>query len=254
MRRLLDVKRIAISRTSGLNRQRRNRRSSTRLLKPLTPTVPKQASDPHRHTMMHEVGTTSPWMLDGLRQNSNEPAWEQFVQLYRPWLETKLRSFRLRAVDVDDLIQEVLIVVLKEVRNFQHNQRRGAFRAWLRNILVNRAKELRRKHKRARPIGGSDFDRLLEQFEDDSSQASRAWDREHDQFVIGNLLRMIADDFEQTTWDAFRAVVIDGRKAADVAKELGMSQGAVWIAKSRVLQRLREVAKERPGLDLDLLP
>jgi RNA polymerase sigma-70 factor (ECF subfamily) len=81
---------------------------------------------------------------------------------------------------------------------------------------------------------------VLEQLEDPNSALSQLWDREHDQHVTRRLLELIEPEFSATTWQAFRRVVLEGAKAAEVAAELGITANAVWIAKSRVLARLRE--------------
>jgi RNA polymerase sigma-70 factor (ECF subfamily) len=54
-------------------------------------------------------------------------------------------------------------------------------------------------------------------------------------------------DFEERTWHAFWETAVEKRQAGDVAQTLGISLGAVYMAKSRVLRRLRE---ELDGLDL----
>jgi RNA polymerase sigma-70 factor (ECF subfamily) len=188
------------------------------------------------------MNTTSVSLLESLRQRPDGPSWQRFADLYHPLLRGQLRRHGLQAADVDDLVQEVMTVLMKEVPHFQHNGRKGAFRTWLRGITVNRLRELWRQEKYVPAAGGSDFAEKLAQLADDQSQLSRLWDREHDQHVVNQLLKAIAVDFEPRTRLAFRAVVMDGRKAADVAVELGISEGAVWTAKSHVLKRLRQVA------------
>ena len=69
------------------------------------------------------------------------------------------------------------------------------------------------------------------------------WDREHDQFVLNRLLELIGPEFEPGTWRAFQGVVLEQRKTADVANELAITENAVFLAKSRVLRRLREESK-----------
>ncbi len=190
------------------------------------------------------MNTTSVSLLDRLRQRAEGPSWQEFVDLYEPWLRGQLRRHGLQAVDADDVVQEILIVLIKQVSNFQHNGRKGAFRAWLRGVTVNRLRELGRQRKYTPLAGGSEFALRLEQLADDHSQLSQTWDREHDQHVVNQLLKRIAGDFEATTWRAFRAFVLEGRTAAEVAAALGISQGAVWTAKSHVLKRLRQVARD----------
>jgi RNA polymerase sigma-70 factor (ECF subfamily) len=190
------------------------------------------------------MNTTSESLLERLRVQTDGEAWQRLVQLYEPWLRDQVRSKGLATVDVDDIVQEVMTVLLQEIPKFQHNGRRGAFRCWLRGITVNRLRELWRDRKYRPTAGGSDLERTLDQLADEGSELSRLWDREHDHHVVSQLLKAIAGDFEPRTWQAFQAFVIEGRPAATVAAELGMSQGAVWTAKSHVLKRLRQVAKD----------
>jgi RNA polymerase sigma-70 factor (ECF subfamily) len=188
------------------------------------------------------MNTTPVSLLECLRSRPDKESWQRFADLYQPWLRGQLRRHTLQAADVDDLVQEVMTVLMKEVPNFQHSGRKGAFRTWLRGITVNRLRELWRQRKQVPAPGGSDFAERLDQLADDQSELSRLWDREHDQHVVRQLLKAVAADFEPKTWQAFRAFVMDGRKAADVAAEMGISEGAVWTAKSHVLKRLRQVA------------
>src|SRR5262249_1904067 len=142
--------------------------------------------------------------------------------------------------DADDLIQEVLVVVFREVAGFRRRGT-GAFRAWLRTILVHRARDyFRASRRRPAAAGGSDFLHGLEELEEPESARSRVWDREHDQHVAAALLRLVERDFAPATWQAFRRQVLDGEPAARVAEELGLSLNSVLLAKSRVLKRLRQ--------------
>lgn len=190
--------------------------------------------------------TTAVSLLDRLRQREG-PSWQEFVDLYEPWLRGQLCRHGLQAADADDAVQEILVALVKQVADFRHNGRKGAFRAWLRGVTVNRLRELRRQRKYTPLAGGSDLALQLEQLADDHSQLSQRWDREHDQHVVHQLLQRIAGDFEAATWQAFRAFVLEGRTAAEVASALGISQGAVWTAKSRVLKRLRQVGRDLLG-------
>lgn len=190
------------------------------------------------------MDSTSASLLGRLRQQPDSQSWRSFVQLYEPWLRGQLRSFGLAAADVDDLVQEVMAVLVTEVPRFRHNGQRGAFRTWLRGITVNRLRQFWRERKRQATAGGTDFENALDQLTDDYHPLSQLWDREHDQHMVKQLMKVIAADFEPKTWHAFQRFVIEGQKAAVVAAELGISEGAVWTAKSHVLKRLREVAKE----------
>ncbi len=146
----------------------------------------------------------------------------------------------LQASDADDLVQDVLIVVSRDLPQFRHSGRPGAFRSWLRGIVANRLRDFWRRRKyRPTAAGGTDFVRSLEQLEDPNSGLSRLWCREHDRHLLQALLSQVEARFSASTVTAFRRVVLDGEEAKKVAAELGMSPNAVVIAKCRVLKELR---------------
>ncbi len=100
-----------------------------------------------------------------------------------------------------------------------------------------------RKERGTKAIGGSDAQTRLAELEDPDSELSRAWDIEHDRYVMRQLLDYLAKEFEEKTWLAFKRFAMDGVPAADVAQELEMTTNAVFVAKSRVLARLRQESK-----------
>jgi RNA polymerase sigma-70 factor (ECF subfamily) len=186
------------------------------------------------------MSATSISLLDRLRRPSDAASWQRFVDLYAPLLKGWLRRQGVRAQDVDDLVQEVLGVVVRELPSFQHNQRAGAFRAWLRTILLNRLKGFWRA-RRSQPITAGDSSGPdLEQVEDRVDDLGRLWDQEHDHHVLRRLMELIQPEFAPATWQAFQALTLEGQPASAVAARLGLSVNAVWLAKSRVLRRLRE--------------
>ncbi|HEV3261471.1 MAG TPA: sigma-70 family RNA polymerase sigma factor [Gemmataceae bacterium] len=180
-------------------------------------------------------------LLERLRLRPDAQAWQRLVDLYSPLIRNWLRRYALHAADADDLTQDVLGVLVRELPQFHHDLRPGAFRRWLRTVTVNRIRNFWRARK-ARPMatGDSDFEHVLDQLEDPDSGLSRLWDHEHDQHVIRRLLELIEPEFEPATWKAFRRLVLDGEPTAKVAAELGISPNAVRIAKSRILTRFRQ--------------
>ena len=189
---------------------------------------------------------TSLTLLDALCRSPDGESWERLVELYSPLLRSWINRYDVQDSDAEDLIQDVLMVVIKELPRFRHKPQRGAFRSWLRTILVHRLRNFWRDRK-YRPIvgGGSDFLQQLDQLEDPQSQISRRWDHEHDRQLLLQLLSLVEPRFNEKTRDAFRRHVIDGITAARVAEEMGMTRNAVLIAKCRVLKELR---REGQGL------
>ncbi len=188
---------------------------------------------------------TSLTLLDQLRHADDKDAWKRLVNLYTPLLRKWLSKHELLPPeDVDDLVQEVLMAVAKELQQFQHNGQRGAFRKWLRLILVNRLRNFwRGRQKRPEAVGGSDFLKKLDELHDDASGISKQFDDEHDQHVMQHLLSLAQSRFKPHTWQAFRMQVVEGKSPESVADELGLSTSSVYVAKSRIVQALREAAE-----------
>jgi RNA polymerase sigma-70 factor (ECF subfamily) len=190
------------------------------------------------------MAETSLSLLERLRVEPDAPSWRRLVDLYTPLIHGWLRRHAVQAQDADDLVQEVLGVVVRELPRFQHDRRRNAFRCWLRTITLNRLRAFwRAQQTRGAAAGYGGVDDRLAQLEDPDGGLSRLWDQEHDQHVLRRLLELIEPEFAATTWQAFRRVTLDGLRPAAVAAELGMSVNAVLLAKSRVLRRLRQEAR-----------
>src|SRR5438270_684575 len=187
--------------------------------------------------------TTSASLLERLRDGQDSAAWGRLLDLYGPLIRGWAERLGVRGADADDLVQEVLAVVVRRFPEFVHPERPGAFRGWLRAIAVNCARDFWRA-KRFTPAapGGTDFGGYLRQLEDPDHPLSREWDREHDVYLTRRLLDRLKAEFEPRTWDLFRRFVLDGQPADAVAAECGTTPNAVYIAKSRVLARLREEA------------
>ncbi len=187
---------------------------------------------------------TSASLLDRVRRQSDSQAWPRLLAVYTPlirgWLK---RDVRLKEHDADDAVQEVLSVVARRVVEFDR-QRTGSFRAWLKSITVNCVRQMvRRNQRRGGGTGDSVVLEILLQLEDPTGRLSLQWDREHDEFVMKQLLQDVREHFTESTWTAFERVALDEASADTVAAELGITANAVFIARSRVMARLRQEAE-----------
>jgi RNA polymerase sigma-70 factor (ECF subfamily) len=184
-------------------------------------------------------------------QAGDEHAWKDLTNLYRPLLVGWLRSLGVPPNEIDDLVQDILLDVVRSLPSFSHSGRVGAFRTWLRTIAHTRTCDFWKSRSR-QARSGKDLDaaQVLRDLEDPDSGSNRRWDEEHDNYVLRCLLQLIELQFEASTVLAFRRVALEGASTADAARELGLSVGAVYAAKSRVLRRLRE---EGEGL-LEAIP
>ena len=186
---------------------------------------------------------TSKSLLAKARECSDHDAWRRLIDLYAPLIEKWIRPHVAQRADAEDLVQEVMTTLVRELPRFHHNQRPGAFCAWLRTIVVHRfAAHWERRDRLQSRAAGSNTSEALSQLADPTSSLCRSWDEEHDRHVTRSLLASIRLEFQPATWRAFERQVQEGKPASEVAEELGLSVNAVLIAKSRILKRLREKA------------
>jgi RNA polymerase sigma-70 factor (ECF subfamily) len=189
------------------------------------------------------MNTTSLGLLNRLRRASPDAGdWHRLKDVYLPLIRNWLSGVPGLRDEADDLAQEVLVVLVRELPSFER-RRQGSFRAWLRQVTVNRVRTYA-KSRRKQPLAGlgAEGQRILAQLEDPNSDLARQWDREHDKHVLQKLLAVVQPDFDPQTWRAFTRFALDGLPAAAVAQELAVSESTVVQAKFRILRRLREEA------------
>jgi RNA polymerase sigma-70 factor, ECF subfamily len=174
----------------------------------------------------------------------DEGAWHDLCELYRPLIAAWLRRQSVPETDIDDLMQEIFLAVVRGLPSFNHSGRRGAFRAWLRTIANNYSCDYWKSPARRTAASGDEAAQsALGLLEDADSPLNRYWDEEHDRYVLRCLFEAVELEFEPTTVRAFQLVALDGASGAEAADQLGISLTAVYIARSRVLSRLRELAE-----------
>ena len=162
------------------------------------------------------------------------------VALYAPLVLGWCRGWGLRDDDAADVFQEVFQAIAKHLSAFRRSRSGDTFRGWLRTITRNKVHDHFRRFEREPPgVGGSqarDFlDRVPQELPPEEVSSSDSLDLD----LLRRALDLIRRDFEPRTWSAFWQTAVEGRAAADVAADLNMTPGAVRVAKSRVLQRLR---------------
>ena len=187
---------------------------------------------------------TSASFLESLQSEGSNERWTRLVDLYSPLIRRWLTRLGAAISDLDDLEQEVLAVVVRRFPDFELREQVGSFRNWLRTICGNCLKEQWRKRKKGpQGVGGTDFGQQLEQFADAQSELSRIWNEEHDRHVTRHLLAQVQSMVTESTWRTFKRFALDGCSADEVAAELGCTANAVFIAKSRVMAKLRQLGK-----------
>jgi RNA polymerase sigma-70 factor, ECF subfamily len=191
-----------------------------------------------------EASATSSSLLDRVR--AGEPAaWDRLLSLYGPLVWHWCRRSGLQEQDGSDVVQDVFGAVAGRVAAFQARAP-GGFRGWLRVITRHKICDLfRRRQHEPSGAGGSDAQRWLGQVAgpDDSADASASDVADH-HFLVRRVVELLRPEFSEHTWQAFWRTAVEGQPAAEAAAALGMSPGAVRVAKCRVLQRLRVALDE----------
>ncbi len=203
---------------------------------------------------------TSRSLIDRIRSDDRD-AWDRLVTLYAPLVAHQCRRWRLSEEDTADIFQEVFQAVAAHIAAFRRRTEHDTFRGWLRTITQHKIHDhYRGRQRQPQAEGGSEAHERMSQFaapplgsQTGSESIASANDppTAEDQAVERQLFRrgleLIRAEFEPRTWQAFWLTAVEGRAAADVAVDLKMSPGAVRVAKSRVLGRLRaELGDDKP--------
>jgi RNA polymerase sigma-70 factor (ECF subfamily) len=174
-----------------------------------------------RYPGLRLVDPTSVSLLDRLKAASPDAVeWQRLQEIYLPLIQRWLRRVPGLANEANDLAQEVFVVVIHELPRFER-RREGSFRAWLRTITANKARNYCKRRDRRPTVGIDQAEGFLDQMADPDSDLARQWDREHDEHVVRKLLAAVEGDFKPTTWEAFRRLALDGLPAARVAESWG---------------------------------
>jgi RNA polymerase sigma factor (sigma-70 family) len=191
---------------------------------------------------MDVTPSTRPSLLVRLRNPQDERAWGEFTAIYSPLIYRLARRKGLQDADAADLVQEVLRAVAKAIDRWEPDPARGPFRNWLfriaRNLMIN---FLVNRDRHPRGIGGGDFATFLETQAVASQEDSALFDLEYKRQLFEWACDRIRHEFQPSTWTAFWRTWVDGSPSRDAAAELGMSLGAVYMSRSRVVARLRQV-------------
>jgi RNA polymerase sigma-70 factor (ECF subfamily) len=190
---------------------------------------------------------TNPTLLVRLRRSADAQAWSQFVQIYSPLVYRYARRAGLQDSDAADITQDVMHTVMRSIAGFNYDADRGAFRGWLRQVTRTRIQDLfRREHRQ--PVGSGDTG-VHEQLAaaPGSNDDQQFWEQEHRSCLFDWAAGQVQGEFQDGTWQAFWRTSVEGRETKDVAAELGLSVGSVYVARSRVLARLREKVAQIEG-------
>ena len=170
----------------------------------------------------------------------NHDAWDEFVSIYEPLLMSLASRFGMQPSDAADVVQETLIAVSNSVADYEPDDRPASFRRWLSTITRNKLiDQLSSRAVRERGSGDTNVRHWLEQRPAVDSDES-VWDIEQRRQVFRWAASAVARQVSAATWQAFYRTSVQNESVQAVADSLGIQCGMVYVARSRVMVRLRK--------------
>jgi RNA polymerase sigma-70 factor (ECF subfamily) len=197
---------------------------------------------------MSDLPATRPSLLVRLRDARDGQAWTHFVQVYGPIVYNFARKRGLQDADAADLTQDVLRAVAGAAGRLEYDPARGSFRSWLFRVVRNRLRDfLASRQRRLQGTGDSAAQQLLQEQSAPEDDVEVLWQREYERRLFAWAVEQVRGDFQEVTWRAFWLTAVEGKSGKEAARMLGLSVAAVYLAKSRVLARLKEQIRHLQG-------
>jgi RNA polymerase sigma factor (sigma-70 family) len=189
---------------------------------------------------MSAAPVTRPSLLLRLRDVDDAEAWSEFVRLYTPLIFGHCQRHGLQDADAADVAQEVMRVAAQAMPEFQYDAARGKFRGWLLQTTRHRLhKFFARQNRVPQPANETTIERFLDG--EPNAEEQTRWEADYRQRLFDWAAEKARLEFQPATWDAFWRTAVDSVSVKEVAGQLGITIGAVYIARSRVIARLRKL-------------
>lgn len=193
---------------------------------------------------MTQSPTTRPSLLVRLTDSRDDEAWREFIAIYEPVIYTMVRRRGLQDADAREIVQEVLLSVSRSIATFDFDAD-GTFGGWLtritRNATVDRLRRLSTRRETIDDAAARDgFDKAVANT-DLESEFDIDWRQQLFRFAAAEVRARTGE----TNWMAFWRTAVEGQSVPAVAKQLGIAEGAVYVARCRILKRIREAVDQR---------
>lgn len=185
---------------------------------------------------------TSESLLIRVRDPDDRAAWDQFDAIYRPMVYRIGRRAGWQDSDANDLAQRVMMSVAKSIPNWEKDPRKGGFRGWLNRVARNALISTLRSSCRDVAVGGSEFLERSLSVQTTPVELERLIDQEHHRSRLRWAAEQIRHEFKEKSWRAFWLTTLGELSVSEASEKIGMSTGAVYAARSRIMRRLQERA------------
>lgn len=182
-------------------------------------------------------------LLIRIRSKQDQAAWAEFVEIYVPLIYGYARKQGLQDADASDIAQDVMTSVNGAISRFDYDPKQGKFRGYLYTVTRNQIGKLWKKNAGKAGTGNTAVHAMLDQTPAKADD-EELWNEQHRWRLFQWASEKVRSEFAEATWQAFTLTSIENKKPQEVAEALGISVGAVYIAKSRVIKRIRELVQE----------
>ena len=185
---------------------------------------------------------TRPSLIVRLSGGQDQSAWWAFVEIYEPFLKHLALRQGVPASHVGDVTQQILMAIAGSVDRWKDDGAGASFRRWVsrvaRNVVI---KFMARQRRIVQGQGGSD---AMTQLGELPAIEDSILDQQYQHELIVWAAGQVRGEFAATSWQAFWATMIDGQAVADVAEEIGVSPGSIYMSRSRIIRRIRQKIDE----------
>ncbi|MGF1580562.1 MAG: sigma-70 family RNA polymerase sigma factor [Gemmataceae bacterium] len=191
--------------------------------------------------------TTQLSLVLKIRDRPDDPAWLRFVEVYSPLIFKHAKHAGLQDADASDFLQDVLHQISISIANF--NPELGKFRQWLYGVCRNALCQFYKSQKRqTRGSGDSAVEAILRHLPDDDL-LEREWEVEYSRRLFQWASEQVRSRVHESTWQAFWLTAVEGQPPQQVATELNIGVGSVYVARNRVMRKLRQKIEEIDELE-----
>lgn len=205
-----------------------------------------------------EIIPTRRSLLSRIKDPGDQQSWRDFYDTYHGLIRSAALRAGLASDQAEDVIQDTLITVSRTINRFNTDPARGSFKSWLFMVTRSRIEDFRRKHRRA-PLSLADMNlvdagshppstlaehRIPDAAPPPDEQLDRAWDESWNANVQAHALEKFKRKVKAHHFQIFFLYVIKGFSVRDVARQLGVGLGQVYLVKHRFLSRYRQALRE----------
>lgn len=194
---------------------------------------------------MPQPPETRETLIQRLPNAADVEAWDVFLEIYEPLLFRLASGRGMQPADAEDFVQEVLAAVVRNIERWVASEARGSFRAWLFRIATNLSVNFmtRPRHQRL-GSGDNQIARMLDELPDVSPDSSELFLKEYQRELFRWAAERVRQQVSECQWMAYWLTSVEERPIKEVATKYDMSVGSIYIARSRITKRIREMIRE----------